>query len=382
MVTRTRTRPTQTLSGSFQVGTGSVSNRTQTSYSASCQDTITAQPYTDHPFDVIERVYPVCVLNGTTGTPGNGNYRNIVHLPCITGAPNFNLLPAVPGNSTIATTAMARTNPSRSHVSLPVFLAELRDLPRLIRDTGRLIQQGKKIVLVGPNVVGKRDVARNYLSWQFGWKPLLSDINKMLQFSDSVAKRSVELRALYSKGGLSRRYVYRTDNVGSTTNGLIESAALLLNGRTSITSKRVFWATLKWRPTLSGLPTRDEDLQALARKLVFGVHSSQQLSNLWEALPWSWLIDWFSDIGDYLQATNNSVAHTSGFVNVMRHSRTDVRVVPIGVPSWLNATTANGYTDQKERFQVTPSPISATLPFLSGRQLSILGAISVLKYGR
>lgn len=382
MVTRTRTRPTTSLSGSFQIGTGSISNRTQTNYSASCQDTITSKPYTDHDFNCIERVYPVSVLNGTTGTPGNANYRNIVHLPCITSVPNFSLLPAVPSNSSIATTAMARTNPSRPHVSIPVFLAELRDLPRLIRDTGRFIQQGKEIVLAGPSVVGKRDVARNYLSWQFGWKPLLSDINKMLQFSDSVAKRSTELRSLYSKGGLSRRYNYRTDNAGNTTNGLIESAALLLNGRTSYTSKRIFWATLKWRPNLTGLPSRDEDLQALARKLVFGVHSSQQLSNLWEALPWSWLIDWFSDIGDYLQATSNSVAHTSGFVNVMRHSRTDVRVVPTGVPSWLTASTANGYIDQKERFIVSPSPISATLPFLSGRQLSILGAISVLKYGR
>jgi hypothetical protein len=340
------------------------------------------KPYIDRAMMLEEYRYPIGLMNGSTGTPGTAGWRLAVNLPFPQSVPSHLALPALAGLSSIATTSAARTNPSTAHVALPVAFTELRDLPRLIRDTGRLLTEGHRIILRSSGRSSSNEGASAYLSWQFGWKPLISDLSKLLSFHDVADKRFTELKRLFEKGGLSKTYQYQTDTAQSKSSGLIESGFTLISGVTEITTTRKVWGVTHWKPTPGITPKSDEQLRKYAGALVLGMTNSQIVSDIWEALPWSWLIDWFTDVGDYLQASNNSIAYLSTPVNVMTHTETIKSITPI-YPNWIKGPVSfyGGRTTKRRQLSAI-SPLSASLPALSGRQLSILGALSVLKLGR
>jgi hypothetical protein len=51
------------------------------------------------------------------------------------------------------------------------------------------------------------------------------------------------------------------------------------------------------------------------------------------------------------------------------------------LPSWATLSPASPVIvkTQKERFVAIPSSLSATVPFLTGRQLSILGSLAIIR---
>jgi hypothetical protein len=130
--------------------------------------------------------------------------------------------------------------------------------------------------------------------------------------------------------------------------------------------------------------TDDEKLK-LARKIVWGFNTIDAAS-LWNAMPWSWLFDWFGSVGDFLDAHRNGVPCEATEVCVMtnveiRGNNIEYLSNPWGakvVPYWKpihvrkNRDVASGLT----------AP-SFHLPFLSGKQLSILSALAITrKFGQ
>jgi hypothetical protein len=299
--------------------------------------------------------------------PGNNQRVYSQWMPgLISEAPSHNADGNYPTNAGMATTLLARTNPGRSEVSIPVFVGELRDLPGMVK-------------LAGESILKK--ASSGYLAWQFGWKPLFSDLRKMLDFQATVAKRERELVRLYSKGGLKRRMNLGNSGVESVTNQTIASEmSLLIDCRRSIFTERKSWGTVRWLPT--SLPTLGDqpDLRKLARKAVFGLDI--QAVDAWNLIPWTWLIDWFSNAGDFLEAHANRVPCTATNVCIMTTTSTQA--------SWtrtdgLQGVFTGGYASatriSKTRY-VGGAGFSASLPFLNGRQLSILSALAIQRLAR
>jgi hypothetical protein len=121
----------------------------------------------------------------------------------------------------------------------------------------------------------------------------------------------------------------------------------------------------------------------LANDLILGLTRGQILPNIWEALPWSWLIDWLTNIGDLIEANNNQFAVPVNKVNIMVN-KVAIRTYRItSKPSWatMNPETPVVVTEKKERFPSSawyyPSYVQ---PILTGRQLSILGAIVAQRF--
>lgn len=384
MGARTRSIGPTTIVGQQQVGAGAITNRTQTNYLKTMQDVTGPKPYVDHGLLLEEYVYPIGLMNGSTGVPGTGSWRLAVNCPITQGIPSHLALPALPGVNALATTCAARTNPSRPHVQLPVSLFELRELPRLIRDTGNLLRDGYNIIVkhARPFSPGKAG-ASTYLSWEFGWKPIYSDLKKLVDFTAIADRRFKELDTLFKKGGITRRYKLSADTVESKTSGLIETGLFVMSGDTHRATVREVWGTVKWKANPGLIPKSSEDLRKYANTLILGCDNSQLAAELWEAMPWSWLIDWFTNIGDYLQASNNSLATLSGPINIMTHTKTTITVKPTNPPSWVSLSSSfSGSRETKQRQLGSISPVSATLPVFTNRQLSILGAINVLKMRR
>lgn len=278
-------------------------------------------------------------------------------------------VPGVPSIAVAATTALARTNPGRAVVSAPVFIGELRDLPHALRSAGDFVRDLRK--------VGAKNSSGQYLAWQFGWKPLFDDLRKVIQFQDSVDKRAKELARLYDRGGLKRRIELGQYSAHSESNSTIESTlGSLITTRMSTDTTVRRWATVRWRPTKVPTVITDLVLRKLARKAVFGL--SIQAEDAWNLMPWTWLSDWFLNIGDFLEAYNNRIPAQASLVNVMTETKT--------LRTWRRTDShiwARGGNSSSERVtrrrDLSFGGIGADFQFLTGRQLSILGALAITR---
>jgi hypothetical protein len=266
-----------------------------------------------------------------------------------------------------ATKAFARTNPSRTVVDLPGFIGELRELPALFNVVG------KHLLKTGANA---------YLSYQFGWKPLINDLKGFLDFQAHVMKRERELQNLFNKGGLKRTFQVSRDAVNSKSSGLFLESYLfqLLCDEYVIETNRHRWATARWSPTVDSVPKTDAELHKLAVEAVYGLSVNGHTA--WNLIPFSWLADWASSFGDYLDSSRNSVGAACSGVNLMTHTKTTHR---FGKVSLLTGGTWSGVRlpagtvvveDKQRSFSLTPS-ITASLPFITGKKMSILGALGI-----
>lgn len=275
----------------------------------------------------------------------------------------------------IVTQGLARTNPSRPYVDPGLLLQDLKDIPGMIRDLGRFITSGYKIV--SPLML-----SHGFISWEFGWAPLIDDIKKLLDFHSAVEKRKKELQKLRN-GGLRRRYSARAVTqqfqfLGMYTPALYGGSPQA-NVYAEATSNK--WVTVRYVPTADTPPLDANDQEALARSLVFGLNLS--VSSIWELLPWSWLVDWCSSVGDVLATTRNVLHTETKDVCLMEHISGHVTHID-KISSYVGTYTINKngiYESKRRRVDITGPTLTAYIPFLDGMQTSILSALAIMKYG-
>jgi hypothetical protein len=270
----------------------------------------------------------------------------------------------VPSNTDAATQAASRTNPSRPYVDIPVSVLELGDVAMLLRDLGR-------------NVYTR--AASTNVMYQFGIAPLVGDVVKLWNFTDQVDRRVKEITRLAGPRGLRR-----TVSIGSYS---AQQRNLAVFCQSNIATIRKDFdvntvvdlrAHARWK---TSMPPQDllvpHTMRALARQAVLGL--TVDFSTLWELIPWSWLIDWGSNVGTYLKASRNIIpAELSGAVRVMRHTRTRYSCSALEGLTTMSPIIFDRWS--KTRGLASVAPI-AYLPFLDGRQMGIVASLSVLRTG-
>ena len=268
-------------------------------------------------------------------------------------------VPDQPSDALLAADLLSRTNPSRPVIDLPVAIWELREIPELLREEGNKIARG---------------LAVGNLTYQFGIKPLVSDLTSLLNFSDEVAKRQRELEQLAKKGLRRKRDLWS----GSSSAGPLDIIAqsgdkLTIHLAVNKTTQRNISGFVRWYPTNPRM--MKGDMRALARKAVLGL--TLDFSTAWNMLPWSWLVDWCSNVGDVLQANRNIVGATHGPVQLMTQTKTTADAT-MNLPP--DKYSPGGWTEvSKQRRSVAYVPVDVQLPVLNLRQLSILGSIGVTR---
>lgn len=301
----------------------------------------------------------------------------------------------VPSNVTLNTYALktlARSNPSTATYSLPSFLAELKDLPEL-RETFSNIGSQLALARLGlryiPTAIYRwglrliRAAADGHLAYRWAVRPLVSDLEAMLDFAGAVERRYRELGKLQREKSIRKRVMLDRD---STQDPVVEvflhSDLDVWKAKRYTTFTSETWGTVQWNTTgLSDLPPLGEQRLALARRLVYGVTGYEALVALWEIFPWSWFIDWFVNIGTALQANNNVLFLTHSKSCVMRTtvSETTYQLSQKGTWSSLSALPY-ARQERKERW-VIASPISfdpTFLTILDSGKWSILASLWVL----
>jgi len=324
-------------------------------------------------------------LNGRVDTSPTSYYEFVDWVPknmAVSLGHGLAVPSMIPSVGTVATSVLARSNPSRPSLSLPNFLYELKDLPGMIRDIGNLKRQAHNIRMKGVSVgTNSTNAANHLLSYQMGWRPLISDLRKLVDFQSQVDKKMRELQNLYSNGGLQRRV--RSPEWQASADEILHSSQTAQSSITTSITHRVSrftmierWGTVRWIPTALPDPRfSSKKMAKLARDLTFGLHGLHP-KQVWDAIPWTWLVGWFTNADEYIQAHNNSIP--------LRHSVPCIMTRTISKYSWVrtdsNTSILGGNGDAgystKERV-INGGTLSASIPFLNGRQLSILGALAI-----
>jgi hypothetical protein len=268
-------------------------------------------------------------------------------------------VPDQPSDDILGAELLAKTNPSRPVVDLPIAIYELKDIPGLLREEGNRLSRGLGVGI---------------LTNEFAIKPLVNDLLSLLDFSDEVAKRQRELEKL-KEGGLRRK---RDLWSGSATAGPVDIIAqsgdkVTLHMNVDYATQRKVWGFVVWKSDYPNL--MKGDMRAAARKAVLGL--TIDWSTAWNAIPWSWLVDWCSNVGDILIAYRNNVGASPGHIQLM--TQTTTTAVSKKQPPDPRFQDGGWKQIRKQRRLIVSVSLDAWLPALNARQLSILGSIGVTR---
>jgi hypothetical protein len=242
-----------------------------------------------------------------------------------------------------------------------------------------------------------KSAGSEYLNVQFGWVPLVSDVQA---FSHSVSHRDEILREYERLSGkrVRRRMSWPTEDTTtvSTTSGKypvghVNSYLLMDSGTlttTTIQKKRRWFSgcyTYYLAPQSGHSSERNEQL---ANRL-YGTRLTPDV--LWELAPWSWAADWFANTGDVLH--NVSAFANDGLVMpyayVMEESIHEVTYelkgctfpitpnYPAMIESAPTTLVQRLRTTTKKRIRATPFGFGLNESTFSGRQLAIIGALGL-----
>lgn len=305
--------------------------------------------------------------------------------------------PSVPVDSDLVTHAMAVSNPNRPILDVGIVAQDIWEFPKLCKD---IFAFGLGILKRPSNLMRAR--GKEYLTYEFGLAPTISDLQTALDLVNAVEKRRQVLAALQRRG-VSRTTRFGTSNGGKASKANPPSYQSATQTYTSfVTSfygpnvscqvsynKRVeCWVSTvytldddSWLHHPDGGPL-DQARAALAL-------GPNQASQIWELMPWTWLINWFSNVGDVFNANQNSLGASCTEACVMKHTWIHISDMHItNNAGWTGTSLAQlapTCDESKTRnVYLNPMPsLSFHLPFLDGGQLSILAALTDSKtWGR
>lgn len=291
-------------------------------------------------------------------------------------------LSGLPSNNQVGIETLSRSNPSRPHVDLPLFLYELREIPEMLKYLASFFKRlGTNGGIPIDSVI---DSGNLVLLTEYGVKPLVSDIRKFLDFQSQVKAVEDRIKALNTRQGIHSKVSMGSWNGYSPSTPVLNSeGGITIQGAVDKLTSISIWGTTRWTADLTQpYPTTDADMLALARKVVFGTDIG--IDTVYNGIPWSWLLDWASNTGDYLSTFRNTIPAKHSKVCVMRHTKT----TESGRKTSSNGSFMTGgksFTTVRETKTRTVMPFllpELSMPNLTARQLSILGSLAVQRIPR
>jgi hypothetical protein len=224
-----------------------------------------------------------------------------------------------------ATAGLMPTRPDFTAVS---SLYELKDLLPGIKEAlqdirSRVRKESSRIQRKSPAFGGT--AADLYLAYKFGYEPLMKDIrtffeafsgrkkrfDQLLRDEGKPVRRSVNLSGENrNKADTSSYTEYNTGawNANAFPHQVTQCYPQNASGHSTYVSGKSSrtWAEGKARYLLPPGPRDDQWNKALYRKIM-GVDFMSP-SQLYNMIPWSWLVDYFTGLGDFMSAVDAGVA--------------------------------------------------------------------------
>jgi hypothetical protein len=254
---------------------------------------------------------------------------------------------------------------------------ELKDLPGMLRQ--RLSDSPF------------RNIGNYYLAEKFGWVPLLRDIQNLCKTQENLQDRYKQL--LRDEGEPIRRGTklrdLRSDPLISNWNPGMGPSLVSYFSRGPVTvqsSQQTMdqvWAAARFRYFLPEGP-RDIVWTNRMKRAIFGLTPSPIV--IWNAVPWSWLADWFFNYGDVISNLSSTIADrcAAEYFYMMRHQAVSTTYT-ITSGAWESysmkpidvITTSSTMQGNKTRLRGDPFGLATNQNSLNGTQLAILGALGL-----
>ncbi len=291
-------------------------------------------------------------------------------------------------------TTYGSASPLADRFSFSAFAGELREgLPKFYSEALR--SQG--------NVL--RHVGSDYLNVQFGWIPLLNDLRGI---ATALIRAS---HGLYQPAGATHRARHEKPTElkqsGSLLNQPVQIAsgnyadpiALKGSGTGSITDHFIR-ADVSWkisayrRRWFEGefvyIPEAGFDATKYDDRLATLFKTDITPSDLWQLSPWSWLVDYFTDIGGALEAaeaaTSNRILSTYAYAmeEIRQVKSLSLSRVRGESGSWVYSGPSRVHSqwDTTSYRRIRANPFGFTVNptvNLNGGQIAILGALGLTK---
>lgn len=284
------------------------------------------------------------------------------------------------------TTAIAKTIPTNPVSDAATFLGELKaGLPKLV---------GKE--LFKTKMKDYRKVGSEYLNVEFGWKPMVSDLQK---FGKAAIESEKILNQLHRDSGknIHRKFTFPDDIQNSVeyyNNQAADCCSLSIypycfknasGGRltitTKVTTKTWFSGCYTYHLNLgTTLPDKIAMHAAEARQL-FGLELTPEV--VWNLAPWSWAVDWEGNIGDVLhnvsRFSQDGLVLRYGYIMQSKTAEVTYTLSNAGrlQTSPLKDLSLTVIAQSKVRRRATPFGFGFDMSALTGRQSAILGALGV-----
>lgn len=314
------------------------------------------------------------------GSAGDIGYPSVL-VTSASSSSQFDPDESFPTLPVLTTALMAATNPGNPSMNLPLYMLELRDIPQMIRHAGNLLHKIRKSGFLIPNA--HKEAAAATLAYQFGWAPLIKDLISMLDFGLYVDRRMNSIRKLNSgKGDKRRATIFRGGNNKTVTLSTLVAAAPNIPGsvectRTDTASGVVTW---KLRPGQPFIPSSRFE----AVKLALGLNSGNIPLTVWNSIPWTWLIDWFTGVSTFLKATANSWLFMP--VKAVIVKKSVIGATHPDLPVGINPPQLSKGVRTKTYYKRTPvapiATINLRVPILDAFKMSILGSLLITRLSR
>lgn len=293
--------------------------------------------------------------------------------------------------SSYGATGWKKFRPGNPTADLGVFLGELRDVPRMLKGTAEYFHRLWKSMGGSSTAFRPRAVADAWLNTQFGWMPFISDLRK---FYRTYKRLDATLQRIKDQNGkwikrqgtvsMSSDSAVLTSSASSTAHWPILGTDYYRTWSSSgnytvrdVISRKVWFegSFRYWIPDTESVSWRT---RAIAE--IFGAMPCPSL--IWELTPWSWLVDWHSNVGDVIANmstgwADNLAARYAYVMGTTHYDRTvesmcDLKSGPL-YHVWTYPIT------WKVRVGANPFGFGLTDADLSARQWSILAALGIVR---
>jgi hypothetical protein len=388
MVARNRSRDNGSeIAGTLTIGTNSPSTYICPPGREVCDDSVN-EWWKDNALTLSKTYRSPIIFNGNNGIPGV-NYRKAENLPDvrIRAIAIGHLAQVTPYRD--STQAIASTHPGQPATSLPNFLYELKDVPSMLRNaaekarTLHRIWKARKWSVTHSALAAyysKNRIGQEYLMYDFGWRPFFTDLATILDNDEFIRRRQRNVNKI-RKGELRTSGSLGSSTVTQRTDGIyFQSLGFVATGYEYATTKFERWFVARWK--VDPIPFRAALDGSSRDKLYSALGLTNEIPlNFWNALPWTWFADWFTNVGSIISLMGNRQGVT--FSSAVRMTRTETKVscVVTSKPSWVSANNGGYGITHKQRAAFSPTFVRQDLGLniFPPDRLATLSALAVTR---
>ena len=283
-------------------------------------------------------------------------------------------MPSVPSDSQLnadGTTAISRVEPTSPAFDLSVTLGELRmeGIPSI---PGHTVMEQTRLA---------KKAGGEYLNVEFGWLPLVRGVR---DFATAVQNADEILRSYQEHANIPIKRRYDFPIVSSTrfdtcNFSMMPAVGFFTGGGRYQSVKQQKWFEAEfiyYLPTGGSTNDKFRRYGSYARKLL-GVRLTPEV--LWNLSPWSWAVDWFSNVGDVMH--NISAIGTDGMVMRYGYMMCHTQKITIDHGTAFGvAQTKTSTREFKTRLGATPYGFGVSFGSLSPKQMAITAALGLSRW--